>query len=205
MRLTDAVAMAVPFAAAACLACGSSAMGATIAGDTAYVATVEVVQHDADAPAGFADTLRETMVRDAAFYGPADKPMTVRIELDRVHFKNAAAAMLIGDDNQTSGHVYVLDQATGEQLDSFTVRVDAEKSGDFVGEIALDVVGAFDPTGAVEIAHAAGDAASADINRSGTGGAMIANFAGETLLHIFGKARTRAAREDEQHAQSQTP
>ncbi len=144
------------------------------------------------------------MLRQAAFYGAAGTPIAVKIDVQRVHFKNPAAAMLIGDDNRTKGHVTVLDPASGQELGTFTVEVDAERSGDMAGEIALDVVGAFDPTGAVDVVHMAGDAGSAEMDRAGTTAAMIANFAAETLRQTFGDARARAAksaRENDEHAQ----
>jgi hypothetical protein len=175
------------------------------ADDTAYVAAVEIVQNDTKAPPDFAGALHDALVGEAKFFGETGRPVILRIALDRVHFKNVAAAMLIGDNNWTEGRVAVVDQASGQQLGTFEIQVDAEKPGDLAGEIALDVVGAFDPTGAVDMAHMAGDASSAEINRAGTTAAMIANFTAETLRQAFGDAKTRAvhlARQNAEHAPS---
>lgn len=175
---------------------GASAgdLGVIADDESSYVAAVEVVENDQETPAGFADALRDAVLRAAAFYGDTGRPIVLKIELDRVHFKNVAAAILIGDDNQTRGHVAVVDQAGGQELGTFKVRVDAERPGDLAAEIGLDIVGAFDPTGAVDIAHAAGNASSAERDRGGTTAAMITNFADQTLRETFGDTRAEAAR-----------
>ena len=188
-------------------ACARTVPGVVGADESTYVASVEIVQNDAKAPADFAGTLHDAMLGEAKFFGETGRPVILRIALDRVHFKNVAAAMLIGDDNRTQGDVAVIDQASGQELGHFTVEVDAEKPGDLAGEIALDVVGAFDPTGAVDIAHMAGDASAAETNRSGTIAAMIANFTAETMRQTFGDVRARAvhlARLNAARAPSQT-
>lgn len=113
--------------------------------------------------------------------------------MNRVHFKNALQAMIIGDNNLTSGRVTVLDPATSVQLGAFPVQVDAERPGGGNGWFAMDMIGMFDPTGLVSIASAAGNAASADINRSGTAVGMRINFAAETLRQTFGDAKARVA------------
>ena len=173
---------------------GASASGSGVAGPGTYVATVDVSQNDAEAPAGLADALRDAVLKEAASYGDAGTPIAVKIEIDRVHFKNPAAAMLIGDDNRTEGRVRIVDPASGTELGSFSVEVDSSKPEDMAAEIGLDVAGAFDPTGAVDVAHMAGDAGSANIDRAGTTNRMITNFAEEALRRTFGDARARAAR-----------
>ena len=87
------------------------------------------------------------------------------------------------------------------------VCANADASGQLAGSIAIGVIGAFDPTGIVDIAGAVGSAASADINRSGTATAMRANLAAETLRQTFGDARTRAvtvAKQNQARQQRQT-
>ena len=68
--------------------------------------------------------------------------------------------------------------------------------------IASAVLGAFDPTGLVDISAAAGSAASADINRAGTTGGMIINFTQQTLRQVFGDAKVKAV---EQARQAKAP
>jgi hypothetical protein len=172
-------------------ACATAAGGIS-ANELTYVQSVQVIEHDASAPAAFADSLREAVIAGAAFYGATGRPIALRIDLDKVHFKNALRALTIGDDNQAVGRVAVLDPLTGQQLGSFGVDVNAEASGLSVSFFAIAVVGAFDPTGIVDIAAAVGDAASADINRSGTAAGMRANLTAETLRQTFGDAKTRA-------------
>ncbi|MFI4976846.1 MAG: hypothetical protein ACHP84_20120, partial [Caulobacterales bacterium] len=133
-----------------------------------HVATVEIVQQDASAPAGFADALHDAVVKEAALYGDDGQPITIRIELDKVHLKNPVKAMLVGDDNLAKGHVDVIDPSTGQQLGTFAVRVNAENVGTRGASIAMMLVGALDPTGYVDVATSAASAGSADVNRSGT-------------------------------------
>src|SRR5688572_23813008 len=95
------------FAALALTACASAAPGVMSGNETTYVESVEVVAHDASAPAAFADTLREAVLTGAAFYGTTGRPITLRIDVDRVHFKNALRALTIGDDNQADARVAV--------------------------------------------------------------------------------------------------
>jgi hypothetical protein len=183
----------VSVVAALCLcACAGAAPGVMSGNEPTYVESVEVVEHDTSAPEAFADSLREAVLAGAAFYGTTGRPITLRIDVDKVHFKNALRALTIGDDNQAEARVAVFDRPTGQQLAMFTVYADADTSGQLAGSIALGVIGAFDPTGIVDIAGAVGSAASADINRSGTATAMRANLAAETLRQTFGDTRTRA-------------
>jgi hypothetical protein len=191
-------------AALALGACASTAALGVAPNQPSYVASVEVIQHDASAPPAFADSLREAVLANAAFYGSAGRPLALRIDLDRVHFKNALQAMIIGDNNQTAGRVAVIDSTAGTQLGAFNVQVDAEQRGVNGGSLAMGVIGALDPTGIVSIASAAGSAASADINRSGTASGMRINFAAETLRQTFGDDRTDVvndAREDQLRAE----
>jgi hypothetical protein len=191
-KLSNRVACLLPLFALS--ACAGAASGVMSANESIYVASVEVLEHDMSAPAAFADTLRDEVLAGAAFYGATGRPVVVRIDLDRVHFKNALRALTIGDDNQAKGRIAVLDSATGQQLASFALDVDAETAplSDTGTFIAIGVIGAFDPTGIVDIASTVGSAASADINRSGTAAGMRANLTAETLRQTFGDVRTKA-------------
>ena len=172
--------------------------GLTFAGDSPYVAAVEVVQHDKGAPAAFADGLRAAVLAEAALYGTTGQPIALTIDIEKVHLKNPMKAMLIGDDNQTAGHVAVADQASGQAAGKFPVRVDAERHRG--ASIALCVIGALDPTGYADVAIMAASAGAAGVNRSGEEKAMDANFAAETLRQTFGDARAKAA-----HAAKRAP
>jgi hypothetical protein len=188
-------------------ACASTAAPGIAAKEPAYISSVEVIEHDTSAPPAFADALRDAVLATAVFYGNTGRAITLRIDVDRVHFKNTLQAMFIGDNNLASGRVAVLDPATATQLGAFPVQVDAERPGGGTGSFALDVIGVFDPTGLVSIASAAGSAASADINRSGTAIGMRVNFAAETLRQTFGDAKARVAnkaQQDQARAQAKT-
>ena len=182
-------------------AAGASVKGVVPADSPAHVATVEVVEAEATAPSAFAVALREAVIRQAALYGDAGRPIALKVELQRVHFKNPVKAMLIGDDNQAKGQVSIVDVENGQQTVTFKVRVDAERGGAFGQSIAEAIVGALDPTGVVDWTTAVGHAASANINYSGTASNMIANFASETLRQTFGDTRTKAVRLAQKQAQ----
>ena len=184
-------------------AASASVKGVVPAGSPAYVTTVEVVEPEATAPSAFAVALREAVIRQAALYGDAGRPIVLKVELQRVHFKNPVKAMLIGDDNQAKGQVSVVDVENGQPTATFKVRVDAERGGAFGQSIAEAIVGAFDPTGVVDWTTAVGHAASANINHSGTATNMIANFASETLRQTFGDTRTKAVRLAQKQARKQ--
>jgi hypothetical protein len=169
-----------------------AARGVPSGNEPTYVNSVEVIEHDSSAPADFASAFREVVLKGAVFYGTSGRPISLRIDLDKVHFKNALRALTIGDDNQTTGRIAVLDPSTGQQLASFMVQADAEMSGDLAAFIAISVIGALDPTGIVDIASTVGSATSANLNRSGTAAAMQSNLAAETLRQTFGDTRTRA-------------
>jgi hypothetical protein len=187
--------------ALALCACATTPASVGVSNEPTYVAAVEVVQSDASVPAGFADALRTVVLNEAAFYGTAGRPITVRIDINHVHFKNVLQALIIGDNNDARGQVTVVDGSAGQQMASFAVRVDAERSHGVSGAgLAMGVLEVLDPTGILAIGHAVGSASSADINRSGTAVAMRANLADETLRQTFGDARTRAvirARQEE--------
>src|SRR5215213_1525121 len=56
--------------AALCLcACAGAAPGVMSGNEPTYVESVEVVEHDTSAPEAFADSLRESVLAGAAFYG----------------------------------------------------------------------------------------------------------------------------------------
>lgn len=168
-----------------------SAHGLTFAGDSPYVAAVEVVQHDKGAPPAFADGLRASVLAEAALYGTTGQPITLTIDIDKVHLKNPMKAMLIGDDNQTAGHVAVAEQASGLAVGKFPVKVDAERHRG--ASVALFLIGALDPTGYADVALMAANVGAAGVNRSGEEKAMDANFAAETLRQTFGDAKAKAA------------
>lgn len=178
---------------AVCAGMAAAVRGVASADVPSHVAAVEIVQHDLSAPPAFADALRDDVLREAALYGDAGPPIALRIELDKVHLKNAMKSMLIGDDNMIKGRVAVVDPATGQPLGTFAVRVNAERRGHAGASIAMTVVEALDPTGYVAVGAMAAGAASAAVNRSGAEATMSANFAAETLRQTFGDARSRAA------------
>ena len=189
MRPGRAAGLAGVAAALALAACASTP--APTANEQTHIGIVEVTAPDASSQK-FAVVLHDAVVRQAAFYGDAGRPITLRIALSKVHFKNPLKAMLIGDDNQTKGRVAIVDPATGQETSGFEVQVDAERGGLNGGSIALAVIGAFDPTGLIDIGGAAAGAGSADINRSGTAAQMGVNFATETLRRTYGDARAKA-------------
>ena len=168
-------------------ACASTR--APSANEQTHVAAVEVVQHDPVA-AGFAVPLREAVIREAALYGNDGRPITLRIDLTRVHFKNPLLALTISDDNQAKGQVAVIDPATGQQTSTFKVRVNASK-GVTGGDVAMTVASIADPTGIVGIVDTVSNSMSATVNRSGTAKAMSENFATETLRQTYGDARAK--------------
>ena len=109
-----------------------------------YVESVEVVEHDASAPAAFADTLREAVLTGAAFYGTTGRPITLRIDVDRVHFENALRALTIGDDNQAEARCRRVRSANRSAIGVFRSVSDADVSGQLAASIAIGVIGAFD-------------------------------------------------------------
>ena len=179
-------------AALALSACATAP--APSANEQTHVAAVEVTHAAAAGPGadGFSALLRAAVARQAHLYGDDGRPITLRIDLERVHFKNPLKAMLIGDDNQAKGRVSVVDPATGQETGAFKVQVDAERGGLSGASIALAVIGAFDPTGMVDLGATTGSAASADLDRSGTAARMSVNFAAETLRQTYGDARANA-------------
>jgi hypothetical protein len=179
--------------------CASApANGVMSANEATYVAAVDVSLPDPKTPTAFAVLLHDAVVKEAALYGAAGRPIVLRIAVDKVHYKNALKAMIIGDDDQAKGRVAVLDQSSGQQSAAFDVQVDAQRPGGAGRSIAMGLIGAFDPTGLVDIGASAGSAASADINRSGTAAAMSANFATETLRQTFGDAKARLVKSEKQ-------
>jgi hypothetical protein len=175
------------------LALGAGATTPALVGDEpTYVAAVEVVQSDASVPAGFADALRTVLLDEAALYGAAGRPITLRIEVSRVHFKNPVQAMIIGDNDSVRGQVTV-QVADAPPMAGFRVQVGSDRSHGISGAgLAMGLLEILDPTGMLGVADSVGSAASSDINRSGTAVALRANFADETLRRTFGDARTRA-------------
>ena len=169
-------------------ACASTR--APTANEGTHVAVVEVVHHDPVA-AGFAVPLREAVIREAALYGNDGRPITLRIDLAGVHFKNPLLALTISDDSRAKGQVAVIDPATGQQTSTFKVRVNASQGMTGAG-VAMSVIEMADPTGYVGAVHAVSNSMSATVNRSGTVKAMSENFATETLRQTFGDIRAKA-------------
>ena len=178
-------------------ACASTRSAGVLKGNVpAHVAAVEVIASGPAIPPEFASQLHAAVIKAAALYGDAGQPITIQIGLDKIHYKNPLKAMVIGDNSLAKGGVSIHDKASGQQLGTFAVSVDAErpKSAASIGAgVALFLAGAADPTGAVGMAHVVADASSATINRKGASAGLCANFASETLRMTFGDARTKAA------------
>ncbi len=174
------------------VAAAAPARGVAPADGSMHVAAVEVVQNDSATPPAFADILKAAVLGEAALYGDAGRPITLRIEVDKVHLKNAAKAMLMGDDNSAKGRVVVVDASTGSPLGTFAVKVNASRGGFNGAAVGMTLLGALDPTGYVDVATTAASAGSGT-DRSGAEARMSANFATETLRRTFGDARARAA------------
>ena len=181
-------------------ACSSAGL---LANEPSHIASIEVIDHDKGAPPAFAEILRQTMVREAAFYGDAGKPFDLKIDIDKVHFKNMLKAMLIGDDDLTKGNVTVVDTTTTQPMKPFAIQVDAANAGTMGFSIAETVIGAFDPTGLVSLATSAGDAASSSVFHNGKAAAMIDNFSFQALRGVFGDDKTRAVMRAKQQQKQQ--
>ena len=163
------------------------------ANEQTHVAAVEVSHPDRASAAGFADTLREAVLREGARYGDAGRPITLRVALTRVHFKNPVQTLLIGDNNYVYGQVAVIDPATGQQTSAFTVKVD-DRRGVTVGSVAMKVIGMADPVGVMNVVN------TVTINRSAASAAMCDNFATATLRHTYGDARAKAVAQERKAA-----
>jgi hypothetical protein len=184
-------------------ACASTP--APAANQQTHVATVEII-HEPTGATVFSGLLREAVIREAALYGNEGRPITLRIDLTRVHFKNPLEAVVIGDDNEARGQVAVVDPVTGQQTSSFAVRVNAERRGLSGAGVAMFVAGVADPTGFVDLGTTAATAMSATVNRSGAAAAMSANFAIETLRQTYGDDRAKVvAKEREARAKAHQP
>ncbi len=168
-----------------------AARGLTGLGEASYVAAVTVLPPASGAPTAFVEGLRAAVEAEAALYGAVGRPVVVNIQVDKAHLKNPVKAMLMGDDNIAAGHVVVVDQAGGQTLGSFAVKVDAERHRGM--SLAMTLIGAVDPTGYLDIATTVASAGSATVNRSATELALDANFAAETLRQTFGDAKVKAA------------
>jgi hypothetical protein len=158
-----------------------------------HIASVEVIQHDKGAPPAFAEALRQTVVREAAFYGDAGKAYDLKIDVDKVHFKNMLMAMTLGDASTADGSVALTDPATGKQTPPVKFQVTAEPNAFSGASIAELVIGMMDPTGLVSAASTVGDAASATFFKNGTAAKMIDNFTDMALWRTFGDAKHQAA------------
>ena len=172
-------------------ACAST--HAPTSNEQTHVAAVEVVQRGSAAAVAFAVPLREAVIREAALYGNAGRPINLRIDLTRVHFKNALQTLVIGDNNYAYGQVAVIDPATGQQTSAFTVKVD-DRRGVTVGSVAMKVIGMADPVGVMNVVN------TVTINRSAASAAMCDNFATATLRHTYGDARAKAVAQERKAA-----
>ena len=177
-------------------ACATKSTGVLPGNGPARVAAVEVVPVGPAISTEFTGQLRGAVIKAAALYGDAGQPITIKVGLDKVHYKNPLKAMVIGDDSLAQGHVSVFDQASGRQLGAFVVGVNAQRpsasnTGAGIGLFLIEVA---DPTGAVGMAHMVENASSAAANRGGTSAGLCANFSAETLRMTFGDARTNAAK-----------
>jgi hypothetical protein len=180
MRLAVAVGVAV---SAWALALGAGAAVKGVVGQPSHVGAVDVVEHDGGAPAGFADMVRADALKEAALFGADGAAISLKIEIDKVHFKNVMKAMLLGDENYVQGQVAVVDAASGQPLGTFKFYVYGDRPN-----AGQRVLAAIDPTGIVGMTQAmsANDPAKEQV-------VMAANFAEEALRQTFGEARSRAA------------
>jgi hypothetical protein len=169
---------------AALLFGGCASTGAPTANGGTHVGTVEVVGRERASDNAFAGTLREAVIREAALYGNAGQPVTLRIALTHLHFKNPLQTLVIGDNNYAYGRVAVVDSATGQQISTFEVKVD-DRRGATAGSVAMGVLRMADPVGVMNVVNAA------SINRSSAAAAMSENFATATLRHTYGDARAK--------------
>ena len=173
-------------------ACAST--HAPTANEQTHVGTVEVVQHGPAAAVAFAIPLREAVIREAALYGSEGRPINLRIDLTRVHFKNALQTLVIGDNNYVYGQVAVIDPATGRQTSAFPVKVD-DRRGVTAGSVVMGVARMADPVGVMNVVGAV------TINRSAASAAMSENFATATLRKTYGDDKAKAvAKERQAHA-----
>jgi len=164
---------------------------APTANEQTHVGTVEVVQQGRASETTFADTLRQAVIREAALYGSAGRPITLRIALTRVHFKNPLQTLVIGDNNYVYGQVAVIDPVTGQQTSAFPVKVD-DRRGVTVGSVAMGVMRVADPVGVMNVVSAV------TINRSAAAAAMSDNFAIKTMHLTYGDARANAVANERQ-------
>ena len=177
-------------------ACASKSAGVLTGNGPARVAAVEVVATGPAVAPEFAGQLHDAVIKAGALYGDAGQPLTIKVGLEKVHYKNPLKALVIGDNSLAKGRVSVFDKASGQQLGTYAMQVDAERptAGSRGAGVALFLIECVDPTGAVGMAHMVANASSATVNRSGASAGLCANFAAETLRQAFGDARTKAAK-----------
>ncbi|MEP7210822.1 MAG: hypothetical protein ABI740_08295, partial [Alphaproteobacteria bacterium] len=150
-----------------------------------HIGSVEVIQHDKGAPPAFAEALRQTVTREAAFYGDAGKGYDLKIDVDKVHFKNIVMAVVAGDSSHADGSVSLTDPVTGRPKSSDKFQVTAEPNAFSGVSIAELVIGMMDPTGIVSAVSTVGDASSAVFFKNGTAARMIDNFTDMALWRTF--------------------
>ena len=177
-------------------ACVSKSAGVLTGNGPARVAAVEVVATGPKIAPEFSGQLHDAVIKAGALYGDAGQPLTVKVGLDKVHYKNMLKALAIGDSCVAKGHVSVFDQASGKQMGTFPVMVNAERptAATRGAGVALFLIECVDPTGIAGMAHMVASASSATVNRSGASAGLCANFAAETLRQTFGDERTKAAK-----------
>jgi hypothetical protein len=165
-----------------CPCAASSAPGLESGADPGQVAAVEVTARNTEVSTTFAETLKQALLAEAAEYGASGRPLTVRVDLEKLHFKNAAKAMFLGDDNIAKGRVELIDATTGQSQGTFQVRVNADRGGGGGGLLT-----ALDPTGLSALAAAASGSGGGSKVETG----LSANFAMETMRKVYGDARAR--------------
>ncbi|MBV9995485.1 MAG: hypothetical protein JO127_09745 [Caulobacteraceae bacterium] len=165
------------------LAAEAAVKGLAIPYPASHVSSVEVVQSDRNAPAAFADAVRADLLQEAALYGANGQSLILKVEIKKVHVKNALKAMVLGDANYAWGEVTVVDASNGRPLGDFKVAVSADRPG-----VGMTLLGMVDPTGLVNLSNAV-----SGTNRPREELIMESNFARETLRRTYGDARMKAA------------
>jgi hypothetical protein len=173
------------------IACPSPAPAKSVLPDTvqAHIENVEVAV-PADAPPAFAESLKEALLKESSLYGTGGRPLTLKVDVRKVHFKGGVG-VLFGDYDVLEGRVTVVDPATGQPQGDFKVEA-GSKAPSSGGSALLGVLSIFDPTGLIGMGQA--------VSKMGGGHAkaaffMCANFSKYALKQTFGskKAKTAAA------------
>ena len=78
-------------------ACVSKSAGVLTGNGPGRVAAVEVVATGPAISPEFPGQLHDAVIKAGALYGNAGQPLTVKVGLDKVHYKNMLKALVIGD------------------------------------------------------------------------------------------------------------